>query len=117
MLWNLFLVKGWKMFIRMGLALIYLFKEDILAADEDNLPNFLKDFVRENICKINTQELFKVSLSFKVTNRLLKVLEVLHEHSSPSHVILTTQPNMKLDWKILPDDFSAAADPSIMQAE
>ena len=105
------------MFIRMALALIYLFKQDILAVDGDDLPNFLKDFVRENIHKVDTKELFKVVFSFKVTNRLLKVLEVLHDHSSPSHVLLVAQPNMKFDWKILPEDFNAAADPSTMQAE
>lgn len=106
------------MLIRISLALIFLFKKDILNTNCDDLPNYLKSFVRENIDKLETKELFKVTLSFKVTNRLLKVLEILHDHSSPSHVILTSQPNTKLDWKILPEDFtSAAADPSMIQTE
>lgn len=101
----------------MSLALMYLFKEEILQIETDDLPGFMKSFIRDNVENFDNKELFETLLSFKVSNRLLKTLEMLHDHSSPSHVILTQNPNMKLDWKILPEDFNASTDPSTIQTE
>jgi len=40
-------------------------------------------------------------MSFKVTNRLLKMLEVLYDHDAPENVSLVKNSNKKLEWKIM----------------
>ena len=72
---------------------MFIFKEDILNLEADDLPDFMKNSIREQVEIIDHTNLFATLLSFKVTNRLMKTLEILHDHSSPSHVILTRNPN------------------------
>ena len=69
------------------------------------MPAYLKTFVRENLDIIKEKDLFEIANSFKVTNRLLKVLETLYDHSAPCHVLLTFNNFKKPEWKILPDDY------------
>jgi hypothetical protein len=123
----LFFIKGWKILVRVALAIIWHFKgiqvcyfyssDEICKVSVDDLPSYLKHFVREGIHRVSEVELFKVALSFKVSNRLLKSLEMLYEHSAPVHVILGTNAEQKMDWKILPDNYNPRLISSTPQKE
>jgi len=104
--WNLFFIKGWKMIIRIALSLLWHFQDEICSKSCDDLPSFLKSFVSERISEICEEDLFKVGFSFKVSNRLLKSLETLYDHSAPINTILVSNQDKKLEWKILPEDCS-----------
>ena len=47
-----------------------------------------------------------MAFSFKVSNRLLKGLEMLYEHSAPTDLVLAPDKNQSLEWKIVCDSFS-----------
>jgi hypothetical protein len=91
--------------------------DEICKKSADDLPDFLKNFCRDYISKIPEEKLFDVAFSFKVSNRLLKSLETLFDHSAPVHVILSKNDSNKPDWKILPNDYCPDFDCSIMQKE
>jgi hypothetical protein len=52
-IWNVFFLKGWKIILRIGLALIWQFKDEICSKSLDEIPDFLKNFVRDNIEKLD----------------------------------------------------------------
>lgn len=59
-----------------------------------------------------------MALSFKVTNKLLKSLDILHEHSAPLDVILVKDDNNnKYEWKVLPIDYSPTDNAPIVHKE
>jgi len=94
------------MIIRIALSLLWHFQDEICSKSCDDLPSFLKSFVSERISEICEEDLFKVGFSFKVSNRLLKSLETLYDHSAPINTILVSNQDKKLEWKILPEDCS-----------
>jgi len=48
-IWNFFFIKSWKMLIRVALSLLWHFKDRICKQSVDELPEFLKTCLRENI--------------------------------------------------------------------
>jgi len=105
-IWNFFFVKGWKIMIRIALSLLWHFKDKIIKQTTDELPDFLKNCVREYMSEVPEEELFRVAFSFKVSNRLLKGLETLYKHSAPTKVMLTPNEDNRLEWKIVTETVS-----------
>ncbi|KAL4457024.1 hypothetical protein ABPG74_014662 [Tetrahymena malaccensis] len=110
-IWNLFLIKGWKVLIRIALALLKLFEKNIKSEHADNLSDYIRNFAEQNQKAVNDQELIKIAFSLKVTNRLLLSLQNIYEqHASYNfnvhnlNILLfqNYQLNNVYDWKILP---------------
>ena len=111
----------------MGLGLLSIFKgkftsqpkimriDNIINQNDDDLSYYMKNFVRDNLDYIKQMNIFQIANSFKVTNRLLKTLETLYEHSAPCHVIISTNEFDKTEWKIFPDDYDCTLDPTVQQ--
>jgi len=106
-IFNLFFLKSWKIVIRVALAFLSQYKSDIMAKPADDLPYYLKSFLREKASQINDEELFAIAQTFKVNNRLLKSLEIIYEHSAPTDIALSILPQDKPHWKIVAEYPSA----------
>jgi Rab-GTPase-TBC domain len=72
-IWDHFLVDGWKMLLRLGLAVLALSKHSLLQLDFEQGVAYLKTFPDSGI--FHTDVLLPRAFSFKVTNRLLHRLE------------------------------------------
>ncbi|KAL4508330.1 hypothetical protein ABPG72_003634 [Tetrahymena utriculariae] len=110
-IWNLFLIKGWKVLIRIALALLKLFENNIKSEPVDNLSDYIRNFAEQNQKSVNDQELIKIAFQLKVTNRLLLSLQNIYEqHASYNfnvhnlNILLFQNHllNNVYDWKILP---------------
>jgi len=83
----------------------------------DDLPEFLHTCVKDHIGQISEEELFRVAFSFKISNRLLKGLETLYEHSAPTNVVLVPDSAQhRLEWKIISEN-SVNQSSSMIQKE
>lgn len=44
-IWNLFLLKGWKVMIKFAIAVLMAYREDIMAKSKDTLSTYLRYFL------------------------------------------------------------------------
>ncbi|EAR94327.2 rab-GTPase-TBC domain protein (macronuclear) [Tetrahymena thermophila SB210] len=84
--WMLFLLKGWKYLIKIGIAILKIVKQKIMSsADEDEINQFLKKHICNHfqINPSDQQTLFDVAKQVKVSNTLLDKLDQLYKNSFP----------------------------------
>jgi len=110
--WDLFFLKGWKIFFKVILALLTTFKESILTSDFASIPHLLKGIPK----KVKSEEsLLKLALRIKVTKRLLKDLETMKSRNLKGRFQLLLGKERKLEWVVTPkltevgDDSSLAS--------
>lgn len=72
-LWILFLLKGWKVLIKFGVALLCTFQNEILKKDDSELPEYLRT-LQSQLNEVNSQELWQLFSSIKVTNKMIAYL-------------------------------------------
>jgi hypothetical protein len=110
--WDLFFLKGWKIFFKVILALLTLSKELILTGDSSSIPHLLKSLPK----KVRSEEtLLKLAMQIKVTKRLLKDLETMKPRNLKGRFQLLLGKDRKLEWVVTPkitemgDDSSLAS--------
>ena len=86
-IWDLFLAKGWKVIIKVALALVQSSGPHITGMNEEQATTFMKTYVRER--KVPIGNLIYRAYRFPVTNRLLNHLERLYQRGAPSQLTLT----------------------------
>jgi hypothetical protein len=104
-----FLVSGWKVLHRVGLALLYSAQEELLKLDIDHLLRYLKGFVRKDF-SMSATELLDIAQTFRVTNRMLAELE-RRRLENPRLYVAKDLDTGKVHWSVRPtqaDDVSSS---------
>lgn len=108
--WDLFFLKGWKIFFKVILALLTTFKESILLCDFASIPHLLKGIPK----KVKSEEsLLKLALRIKVTKRLLKDLETMKSRNLKGRFQLLLGKERKLEWVVTPKLTEVGEDSSL----
>lgn len=70
--WNMFLLKGWKVLIKFAIALLMAFRKEIMERSRDTLSTYLRYFLETNFTPKKEDEVFRIFLSIKVTNKMVE---------------------------------------------
>jgi len=73
MIWDLFLIKGWKFIFQLAIAILQHMKKQFIQLDYENLVAYLKSAIRDN--HLDNLSVIKTALNIKITNKILKRIE------------------------------------------
>ena len=108
--WDLFFLKGWKIFFKVILALLTIFKDLLLNSDPSSIPHLLKSIPK----RLKSEEsLLKLALQIKVTKRLLLDLEDMKSRNLKGRFKLLLGKNRKLEWVVTPKIVGNGEDSSL----
>lgn len=85
LIWDQFLLKGWKVIFKLGLAFLYSIQPELLIMQYDEALKFLKVFPR--CSSLSAGEALRLGERFAVTTRMLEALERVHRTSQDAVVI------------------------------
>eukprot|EP00922_Rhytidocystis_sp_ex-Travisia-forbesii_P055038 GHVS01081524.1.p1 GENE.GHVS01081524.1~~GHVS01081524.1.p1 ORF type:complete len:400 (+),score=82.10 GHVS01081524.1:220-1419(+) len=101
-IWDQFLLKGWKVVFKVGLAMLYKIQNRLLSMQFDEALKFLKVFPKdEKLGAFCVDELLASSEQFAVTTRMLEALELAYSNNLDALVIcLRDLDNNTVAWEV-----------------
>lgn len=78
-LWVLFLLKGWKVLIKFGVALLCAFQSEIFKRGEGELPEYLRE-LQSQLSYGQERQVWQLYCSIKVTNKMVGYLSRQMHH-------------------------------------
>eukprot|EP00922_Rhytidocystis_sp_ex-Travisia-forbesii_P061851 GHVS01091607.1.p1 GENE.GHVS01091607.1~~GHVS01091607.1.p1 ORF type:complete len:535 (-),score=67.13 GHVS01091607.1:797-2380(-) len=101
-IWDQFLLKGWKVIFKVGLAMLYKIQNRLLDMQFDEALKFLKVFPKdEDVGSFCVNELLACSEQFAVSTRMLEALELAYRNHLDALVIcLRDLDNNTVVWEV-----------------